>query len=78
MVWFFGRPWRWFIGIYFPCGAIRDHCRDSGGVSHEHGYPTDIEIKEFLQWYSELLASDRETTLARLRAWLERDGEPLQ
>src|SRR5262245_58689936 len=33
MVWFFGWPWRWFTGIYFPCGAIRDHCRDSGGIS---------------------------------------------
>jgi hypothetical protein len=57
---------------------VTDAMTNAVEMMHTYGYPTEIEIEEFLKWYSELLASDRETTLARLRAFLERDGEPLQ
>jgi hypothetical protein len=36
--------------------------------------PTAEEIKSFVQWYSAMLAEDRASNLAKLRAWLERDG----
>ena len=50
---------------------------DGEALLFTHGYPTEEEIESFREWYTKVLAQDKEQHLAELKAWLLRDGESL-
>ena len=44
----------------------------------EHGEPTEEELAAFTSWYQQILETDRANNVAKIRSFLERDGETLQ
>ena len=44
----------------------------------EHGEPTEEEREAFTTWYQQMLETNRTENLAKIRSFLERDGETLQ
>lgn len=58
--------------------AYADALRRGIASLGEHGEPTEEERQAFIGWYTQLLETDRANNLAKLRSWLEREGETLQ
>ena len=58
---------------------------EADGNAMEHGVRmivdkggTDEEVESFREWYAQVLADTRASNLAKVRAWLLREGETLQ
>jgi hypothetical protein len=64
------------------CAALDEAYTDAlkRGVAtlSEHGEPTEEELQVFTTWYQQMLEVDRVHNLAKIRSFLERDGETLQ
>ena len=58
--------------------AYADALKQGIASLSEHGEPTEEERQAFIGWYTQLLDTDRANNLAKLRSWLEREGETLQ
>jgi hypothetical protein len=58
--------------------AYADALRRGIATLREHGEPTEEELAAFTSWYQQMLETNRAENVAKLRSWLEREGETLQ
>jgi hypothetical protein len=56
---------------------VADSITSATEIFRTQGSPTADEVADFVEWYSAMLAEDRAANLAKLRAWLSRNGEIL-
>lgn len=57
---------------------VDEIAQDAIAALYRTGFPTEEEIETFTKWHTELLRDANVEYLKKLRAFLERDGEPLQ
>ena len=58
--------------------AYADALKQGIATLSAHGEPTEKELQAFTDWYQQMLETNRAENLAKIRSFLERDGETLQ